>query len=88
MNFSERTFKDRLGATVIQSRLRPASGRGGLKNSCSRESRWVYLAGKEPTAKETALALKAPTQFVTRQRRQINSYKTQGWSATFENSSN
>ena len=31
MNLSERTFKDALGATVIQSRLRPAPGRQGFE---------------------------------------------------------
>jgi hypothetical protein len=31
MQFSERTFKDALGATVIQSRLQPAPGRQGFE---------------------------------------------------------
>jgi hypothetical protein len=31
MQFSERTFKDALGATVIQSRLQPAPGRKGFE---------------------------------------------------------
>jgi len=31
MNFSERTFRDALGGTVIQSRLRPAPGRQGFE---------------------------------------------------------
>ena len=31
MHFSQRTFKDALGATVIQSRLQPAPGRHGFE---------------------------------------------------------
>ena len=31
MHFTERTFKDAFGATVIQSRLQPASGRQGFE---------------------------------------------------------
>jgi|SRR5271166_3949145 len=31
MNFSERTFKDKFGAIVIQSRLRTGSGRSGFE---------------------------------------------------------
>lgn len=32
MHFAERTFRDAHGATVIQSRLRPATGRQGFEN--------------------------------------------------------
>ena len=32
MHFAERTFQDALGATVIQNRLRPATGRQGFEN--------------------------------------------------------
>jgi len=32
LHFCERTFRDALGSTVIQSRLRPAAGRQGYEN--------------------------------------------------------
>jgi hypothetical protein len=74
MHFTERTFKDAFGATVIQSRLQPASGRQGFEKLLFPGIEVGLPGCSGPKAKVAARALRVRTQFAMHRRRYTSGF--------------